>query len=224
MVATVSLPRRWARGIVLALVMEALVIALSGRIDLPMLHAFAGLCAVLGVAVMLLVDPELVSERLRGGQAGEDPARLLALRLLFLALFVYALLDVGRLHWSDGVPRGLQLAGLALFALGVSLVVWAMRVNRFFLPVICVQSERRHHVVSTGPYAAVRHPGYAGMALAAPAAALAIGSWGALTAGLALTATLVARVVHEDRFLTASLTGYPDYAARVRFRLLPGAW
>ena len=224
MSATVSLPRRLARGIVFALVMEALVIALSGRLDLPMLHAFAGLCTILAVAVMLLVDPNLVSERLRGGQTGEDPARLLALRLLFLTLFVYALLDVGRLHWSDGVPGGLQLAGLGVFAFGLGLVVWAMRVNRFFLPVIRVQSERRHHVVSTGPYATVRHPGYAGMALAAPAAALAIGSWGALILGLALTATLVARVVHEDRFLTASLAGYPDYAARVRFRLLPGAW
>ena len=70
----------------------------------------------------------------------------------------------------------------------------------------------------------MRHPGYAAMALASPAAALAIGSWGALVLGLALSVTFVARVAHEDRFLSASLAGYPEYAARVRARLVPGAW
>jgi protein-S-isoprenylcysteine O-methyltransferase Ste14 len=79
-------------------------------------------------------------------------------------------------------------------------------------------------VVSTGPYAVVRHPGYAGMLLMAPAAALAIGSWGAVAPGLGLAGLFIARAAHEDRFLRGNLAGYPEYAHRVRFRLLPGVW
>jgi len=97
-------------------------------------------------------------------------------------------------------------------------------VNRFFVPVIRIQSDRGHRVVSSGPYAVMRHPGYAGTLLAAPAAALAIGSWGALIPALALSATFLSRAAHEDRFLHANLPGYAEYTGRVRFRLVPGVW
>ena len=224
MIQTMSLPQRLGRWLVAASMLTVFSLGIAGRTDLPMLNAFVGLCVVLLLAAIFVIDGDLARERWRRGQTGEDPARLAALRIFFLALFVFTLLDVGRLHWSDRVPLTIQIVGLAAFALAFVWELWAVSVNRFFVPVIRLQTERGHTVVSTGPYAIVRHPGYAGMTLMAPAAALALGSWWALLPGLVLSGLLVARAGHEDRFLHASLDGYRAYASRVRYRLLPGVW
>ena len=224
MTTTMHLPRRLVRWLVFAALLALFALGISGRADLPMLNAFVGVCAGFLLVGMLVIDPGLAAERLRRGQTGEDPARLLAIRLVFLVLFVFAPLDVGRLHWSDRVPESLQVAALLVFALACVWELWAVSANRFFVPVIRVQRERGHTVVSSGPYGIVRHPGYAGMALMAPAGALAVGSWGALVPALALPALFLARAAHEDRFLTSQLEGYADYAARVRFKILPGVW
>ena len=221
---TMHLPQRLGRWLVFAVLLVLFALGIAGRADLPMLNAFVVVCIALMLVAVLVIDPDLARERFRRGQTGEDPARLLALRLVFLALFVFSLLDVGRLHWSDRVPSWLQATSLAVFAIAFLWELWAVSVNRFFVPVIRVQRERGHTVVSSGPYAMIRHPGYAGMALMAPAGALALGSWWSLVPGLALSALMVARAAHEDRFLRLNLEGYADYAARVRFRLLPGVW
>ena len=219
-----NLPLRLARGLLFAAVLAAFGLGIAGRTDLPMLNAFIAVCAGMLLVGMLVIDADLARERLRRGQTGEDPVRLAWIRGLFLGMFVFALLDIGRLHWSDRVPPALQVTGLAVFALAFLWELWAVSVNRFFVPVIRLQTDRGHQVVSAGPYAVVRHPGYAGMALMSPACALALGSWGSLAPALVLSALFLARAAHEDRFLQRSLEGYPDYAARVRFRLLPGVW
>jgi len=87
-----------------------------------------------------------------------------------------------------------------------------------------IQSERGHAVQSGGPYAVMRHPGYAGAALYDLAMPLMLGSWWGLVPALATVAVVVARTVLEDRKLQAELDGYADYAQRVRYRLLPGLW
>ena len=224
MTTTMHLPQRLGRWLVFAALLTLLSLGIAGRVDLPMLNAFVGVCAALMLVAVLIIDPGLARERWRRGQTGEDPGRLLAIRLVFLALFVFSLLDVGRLHWSDRVPASLQALGLLAFALAFLWELWAVTANRFFVPVIRVQRERGHTVVSSGPYGIVRHPGYAGMAVMAPAGALALGSWWALLPGLALSALILARAAHEDRFLQSELEGYADYAARVRFKILPGVW
>ncbi|MGH7730350.1 MAG: methyltransferase family protein [Candidatus Eiseniibacteriota bacterium] len=224
MPTTMNVPQRLGRWLAFAALLALVALGIAGRADLPMLNAFVGVCLALMLVAMLVIDPDLARERLRRGQAGEDPARLLAIRLVCLALFVFALLDVGRLHWSDRVPAPLQAASLAVFAIAFAWELWAVSANRFFVPVIRVQRERGHTVVSSGPYAIVRHPGYAGMVLLGPVGALALGSWWGLVPGLALSGLFLARAAHEDRFLMASLEGYADYAARVRFRILPGVW
>ena len=224
MTQAMPIPQRLARWLMFALVITAPSLGIAGRTDLPWLNAFLGLCTALMLAGILIIDPELARERFRRGQTGEDPVRLAAIRVVFLALFVYALLDIGRLHWSDGVPSALRATALAVFGLAFVWELWAVSANRFFVPVIRLQSERGHSVVSSGPYAIVRHPGYAAMSLMGPSAALALGSWWALLPGLVLSALFVARAAHEDRFLHANLDGYAAYASRVRFRLLPGVW
>jgi protein-S-isoprenylcysteine O-methyltransferase Ste14 len=99
-----------------------------------------------------------------------------------------------------------------------------MIVNPFFSPVIRLQKERNHRIVTRGPYRLLRHPGYLGMVVAIPASAVALGSWLALIPGLAFSGVIIRRTACEDRFLKMNLPGYNDYSARVRYRLLPGIW
>ncbi len=133
-------------------------------------------------------------------------------------------LDRGRLHLSDTVPPGLEAVALALFALAWIVFVWAMYVNRFFSSIPRIQSERGHAVITTGPYRFVRHPGYTAALLAAVTSGLALGSWiSTFIAPIALVG-LVWRTMVEDRMLQSDLPGYADYAARVRYRLVPGIW
>ena len=224
MLLVTHLSQRLARGLLFAVLLAAVSLALAGRSDLPMLDSLIVVCAGLVLVGHLVIDPDLLRERRRRGQAGEDPGRLAFIRALFLVMFVFGLVDVGRFHWSDRVPPALQKGALAIFALASLSALWAVSVNRFFVPVIRLQSERGHRVIDSGPYAIVRHPGYAAMILVPPAAALALGSWGALLPALGLSALFLARTAHEDRFLRGHLEGYAEYAARVRFRLLPGVW
>ena len=116
------------------------------------------------------------------------------------------------------------MAGLVVFVLGMGLMTWAMIVNNFFSLVVRIQKDRGHTVVSSGPYAYVRHPGYIGGILFQLATPVMLGTlWALVPAGLA-ACLIVIRTVLEDKTLQAELDGYKDYAARVRYRLLPGVW
>lgn len=176
------------------------------------------------VASLIGLDPDLFRERMRPG--GKKPP--LSLRLFTLLLFVHwivAGLDRGRFHCSDSVPAWLQAVGLLALAAGYGLCFWAMKINRFFSSVIRIQSDRGQYVVSTGPYAVVRHPGYVAGILIILASGVALGSW--LAAAMLVIGSLpflLYRAIAEDRVLLAELPGYRDYAARVRWRLVPGLW
>ena len=221
---TSSWSGRTTRGLVVSAILASFMLGVAGRLDLPMLNAFVAVCVTVTMVAVFVIDPELARERLRRGQRGEDPVRLALIRGLLATTLALALLDIGRLHWSDSVPRGLQLVGLVAAPASFTWILWAIAVNRFFVPVVRVQPERGHRVVDAGPYAQVRHPGYAGMAIAGPAIALALGSWSALAPALAASWLFLRRAAHEDRFLRANLEGYEAYAGRVRYRLVPGVW
>jgi protein-S-isoprenylcysteine O-methyltransferase Ste14 len=116
------------------------------------------------------------------------------------------------------------ILGTGLFALGTVLITWAMLVNTHFETTVRIQHDRNHKVITAGPYAAVRHPGYVGASLWALSTPLIVGSaLGLIPAALAVL-TLVARTRREDDMLRRELAGYADYAARVRYRLIPGIW
>ena len=139
--------------------------------------------------------------------------------------WIVAGLDRGRFHWSDTVPPWLQAMGLLALAGSYAFCIWAMHVNRFFSSVVRIQTDRGQHVVSTGPYAVIRHPGYLAGIVVMLASGIALGSWVA-AAFLAITTLpfLLYRAITEDRILQAELPGYRDYAQRVRWRLIPGLW
>jgi protein-S-isoprenylcysteine O-methyltransferase Ste14 len=176
------------------------------------------------IASFLWIDPDLAHERMRPG--GQKPPR--ALWLFSGALFVHwiiAGLDRGRLHWTDTVPGWIEAIGLIAVAAGWGLCFWAMHVNRFFSSVVRIQTDRGQHVISRGPYAIIRHPGYLAGVVIIAASGVALGSWLA-TAFLIVCSLpfLLYRAVVEDRVLQAELPGYRDYAGRVHWRLVPGIW
>jgi protein-S-isoprenylcysteine O-methyltransferase Ste14 len=145
--------------------------------------------------------------------------------VVFSLHWVIAGLDVGHLHWSDSVPRVLQIASFVIFVAANALAFCAMRANRFFSSIIRIQSDRGQYVVTAGPYAFVRHPGYAAGFLLILASGIALGSWLAAAFVIATNVPFIMhRLIVEDRVLQAQLPGYADYARRVRWRLLPGIW
>ncbi|MHC5007441.1 MAG: methyltransferase family protein [Planctomycetota bacterium] len=207
-----------------AAAIAAILFACAGRWDLPMMWAYVGVLGALMVTAMALIDPGLIKERLRSGARRESRWGLIGLKLVGWAYLIFAALDVGRLHWSDGVPVALQITGLVGFGAGYGLTMWAILANRFFSSVIRHQVDRGHHVITTGPYRYVRHPGYIGIIVGVLCSGLALGSWLSLVPAVVFVLLILRRTVVEDRFLHEHLDGYADYAGRVPYRLIPGVW
>jgi protein-S-isoprenylcysteine O-methyltransferase Ste14 len=214
-----------------AFIQGALLFAAAGRLDLPRAWLFVAVsfvCMFGNGLILALADPELLNQR--GMWKKKHDAKLWDRRLVslygltsFYAIPLVVGLDVGRYHWSH---LGLWAAALGVLVVscGWTLVTWAMLVNRHFEVIVRIQTDRDHRVVTTGPYAVVRHPGYVGASLWALGSPLVVGSaWGLIPAGLTVL-VLVLRTSLEDRTLRAELPGYADYAQRVRSRLLPGLW
>ena len=202
----------------------AILFGCAGRWDLPMFWAYLGVWTAAMVVAMFVVDPGLIQERIRPGPGGKDYATVIWLTPVFVGQSVVAGLDVGRYHWSDTVPVAVQVIALLTTAAGIAVLVWAEAVNRFFSPVIRIQTERGHHVITTGPYRFVRHPGYAASPFVFIGGGLALGSWLAALIGLILALPILRRTVLEDRILHEQLEGYAAYAQQVRYRLFPGVW
>jgi protein-S-isoprenylcysteine O-methyltransferase Ste14 len=219
----------------LALTVEALLFAALLFGAAGTLHWVAG-WAYLGIfftgAVWITVwlarrDPALLAERMKSPMQKQQPLWdklfLLAMMFAWCAWLPLMGLDAVRYHWSS-MPVWLQVAGAVLVLWSFRMIGRVFAENTFLAPVVKIQSERGHHVISTGPYAVVRHPLYSSMLLYLPASALVLGSWYGLAGSLILIAALVGRTIMEDRKLHRELQGYPEYAARVRYRLVPMVW
>ncbi len=183
--------------------------------------------AILGVVFIIsfaMLDRGLLEERMRPG-GRPIPLGLRLLNVVLIVHLIIAGLDRGRMHWSDTVPPWLQAAGFLIIAAGYALVFWAMQVNRFSSSIVRIQSERGQYVVTSGPYAFIRHPAYAAGILIVLASGVALGSWLAAAFLIAVSLPfLLYRTITEDRVLQRQLPGYADYARRVRWRLIPGIW
>lgn len=198
--------------------------ASAGTVAIAAFWVYLAILVAVFVAAFALLDRGLLEERMRPG-GKPAPLGLRLLNVVLLVHWIIAGLDRGHLHWTDNVPALLQGFALATFAAGYGLALWAMLVNRFFSSVVRIQSDRGQHVVMTGPYAFVRHPGYSAGILILTASGIALGSWIATAFLVALTVPfLFHRVFHEDRVLQEQLPGYRDYARRMRWRLVPGIW
>jgi protein-S-isoprenylcysteine O-methyltransferase Ste14 len=105
---------------------------------------------------------------------------------------------------------------------GYGLFVLVLKENRYASRVIEVAEKQS--VITTGPYARIRHPMYLAVLSMYILSPLALGSYWAVLPALLLIFVLVARIRNEEKVLTQELEGYREYLQRVRFRLIPGIW
>ena len=170
--------------------------------------------------VLLRKSPGLVAERMKPPSDRDRASRRIALPLAMVHYFI-AGLDVGRFGWST-VPVALQIASFLAVIGALSLVGWTLLSNPYASTAVRIQDDRGHTVISTGPYAFVRHPMYLAVLLFVLGSGPALGSWWAGLALLPVLAVFVRRTLIEDRMLHDELSGYEAYARKVRFRVVPG--
>jgi protein-S-isoprenylcysteine O-methyltransferase Ste14 len=129
-----------------------------------------------------------------------------------------------RFDLSPMLDFPLKVLALVIILAGYALRAYALIENRFFSGMVRIQNERGHHLVASGPYLWMRHPGYAGSLLVYLVAPAFLDSVWAYLPAVFLLIILVIRTSLEDRFLQDQLPGYQEYASRVRYRLVPGVW
>src|ERR1039458_3049758 len=212
------------------LIFAALLFGAAGSIFLPAAWAYFILFFVGALWITFWLarhDPALLAERMKlpvqKGQPVWDRVFLLAMVAAWCAWLPLMGLDAVRFRWSV-MPVWLQCAGGALMVLSFRMIGRVYLENPFLATVVKIQTERGHRVISTGPYAVVRHPFHAAVLIFLPGNALLLGSWYGLAASLLLVGGVAFRTAMEDRELQRSLEGYTEYAAGVRYRLIPFVW
>jgi protein-S-isoprenylcysteine O-methyltransferase Ste14 len=207
----------------------AVLFVSAGTLDWPAAWLFLLVSATLGPACGLWLartDPALLAERLRPTFQADQPAADKKFMLAFAVASLVWLIAIGldrRAHASN-VPFALQAAGLAMYLLSTAFIMWVFRANSFAAPVVKVQDARHHRVISSGPYAFVRHPMYSGTILFFVGVPLLLGSWWGVAIAPVFFLLFAIRTRIEERTLVEGLPDYADYAARVRYRLVPGLW
>ena len=214
---------RWA---LITVSLSALLFFVAGTTHVTSIRRYLLVSSMLLLITMLAIDPQLAKERAHPGDAGTDDGLRFAARLLSLITPTVAALSVGRLSPFFNVPISIRDIALWVFGLSGTLLAWTMTSNPFFSPVVRIQAERRHHVITHGPYHFLRHPGYLAMSISIPASALAVGSWLALVPALGFVLVISRRTRLEDEFLMRNLYGYRSYAKQIQGRLFPtlNAW
>lgn len=181
--------------------------------------------ASIAISLYLITsDPALLARRMSGGPFAEkEPAQRVIMSITSLAFVGLLVLPaIGhRLRWSELSP-GAALAGDVLVLLGWLGIFFVFKENSFSSATIELASDQR--VISTGPYAWMRHPMYAAALVMLLGIPIALGSsWGVLIV-VAMLPVLIWRLLDEERFLARNLPGYAEYQRRVRYRLLPPIW
>jgi len=188
---------------------------------------FVGLLGVLSAAITLylaIYDPALLERRLKAGPGAEQERSQKIIQVMTSAMLCAMMLVAGfdyHGHWSD-VPQSLVFAADIAFVLAFAIIFIVFRANTYSSGVIEIAEGQQ--VISTGPYALVRHPMYTGGIIFVLAAPLMLGSWWALIPAAVVCGGIVVRLLDEERFLVKNLAGYADYRQRVRWRLVPGLW
>jgi protein-S-isoprenylcysteine O-methyltransferase Ste14 len=217
----------WFSLAVLTLVMGLLVFAPAGTVRYW--QAWVYLAIFIGAAALTTIylirrDPALLKRRMKGGPTAETRASqkiiMLATSLAFIALLVVPALD-HRNGWSS-VPLYAVLTGDGLVAVGFYFIYLVYKANTFTSATIQVVADQK--VISTGPYAIVRHPMDASGGLYLVGTPLALGSYWGLVPLAGMMPFLIWRLFDEERLLRETLPGYREYQRKVRHRLLPGIW
>ena len=191
-----------------------------------------GLWTIFGFVLtpyLLKRDPALLAERLKlvpiqKDQKAWDKVIMALFIISGLALYITPGLDVVRYGWSEPLPLWMKAVAIVIHIPCFFLLAWVMRENTYLAQVVKIDVERDHQVITTGPYAYVRHPMYTVVIILLFAVPVALGSRYALLLAVFLTLLLIVRTYLEDRTLHQELDGYAEYAKYTPYRLIPGFW
>jgi len=219
--------KAWLSVVALAVIAALLLFGAAGTIRYwqawVYLTIFIGLTAVT-TRDLVKRDPALLERRMTGGPTAEQrPVQKVIMwgsSAVFIALLLVPALDY-RNHWSH-VSLPAVILGDVLVALGFSFIMIVYRVNTY--TAATVQIAQNQTVISTGPYAIVRHPMYASGLLYFLGTPMALASWWGLVSVVVFIPLLVWRLLDEESMLAANLWGYSEYQRKVRYRILPFVW
>jgi len=172
-------------------------------------------------------NPDIITERARSMELQDAKPwdKILSPMLAFGALIILIVAGMDKSYgWTTPFALNVKLVALIVIILGYVFGSWALVENIFFSGVVRIQTDRGHHVVTTGPYRIVRHPGYAGALWTYLAMPILMDSLWAFIPTVLLVGVLVLRTTLEDRTLQAELPGYKEFTQKTRFRLFPWIW
>jgi protein-S-isoprenylcysteine O-methyltransferase Ste14 len=200
----------------------------AGTLDWPEAWLFLFLYFTLVTGALIWMKkkaPGLLKERMSRKKETKswDKKIMIAYSFCLVFLLIVPGLDAVRFRWSN-VPLIGKILGFIGFLPGMALAFWAMKENAYASDVVRIQEDRGHKVCISGPYRYIRHPMYSGVIIIMLCYPLSLGSLFTFIPTSIIIALFVFRTALEDKTLQAELSGYKDYAQKVRSRLLPGIW
>lgn len=174
-------------------------------------------------------DPDLLAERMKllpiqKDQKAWDKLMMLLFTVAGIGLYIVPGFDVIRYQWTEPLPVWLEIIAMLIHLPCFWFLWWIMRENTYLSQVVKIDSKRGHQVITSGPYAIVRHPMYLVVIVLLFAVPVALGSRYSLILALILTLLMIVRTYFEDQTLHEELQGYPEYAKKTTYRLMPGVW
>lgn len=223
-------PKNILRLVVVLFVFPLIPMFVSGAWDWWEAWIYA-LLSIIGFVVSRVLaaqrHPDILVERARSMEMADTKPwdRILAPMLALGSLLILAVAGVDKLlGWTNPFTLNAKVVSVVVIVLGYILGSWALIENRFFSGVVRIQKDRDHHVVTTGPYRFIRHPGYAGALWTYLAMPILLDSVWAFIPAILLIGVIVLRTSLEDRTLQEELPGYKEFTHKTRYRLFPGVW
>ncbi len=191
-----------------------------------------GLWTVFGVVMthyLINHDPALLAERLKflplhKEQKAWDKILMSLFVIAGIGLYLVPGFDVMRYGWTESLPMWMKILAMLVHLPCFVFLGWVMRENTYLAQVVKIDKARGHKVITTGPYALVRHPMYLIVIVLLFAVPIALGSRISLILAVFLTILLIIRTYFEDRTLHVELDGYNEYAKQTSYRLVPWVW
>ena len=179
------------------------------------------LVATINILYLLKNDPALLERRMRMREREGQQRKIIGVSLIFFLLSYLLPGFDQRYDWSQ-MPAWVAILGDVIVVAGFLFVLWVFKTNTYTSRIVEVEAGQK--VISSGPYAIVRHPMYVGAFLVYAASPLALGSYWAVLPGLMILPVLIFRILDEEKLLLRDLPGYREYTQKVTYRLLPGIW
>jgi protein-S-isoprenylcysteine O-methyltransferase Ste14 len=216
--------RATAQALFIVLVLGGILFGIAQRLDWLNAWLLIDIYAIFLLLALIWAPPALIEERSRVAPNTKawDKIILILNGVLLLALLGVAALDAGRVRHE--MPFVATAIGIVAAICSGAVILSTVTSNPYLSRVARIQDDRGQTVITTGPYRFVRHPMYSALILLMFAIALILGSSLALIPAFLIGVLYVIRAALEDRMLRNELAGYSKYAARVRYRLIPGIW